>query len=251
MTQLPSPEGLPAGAEALPPPYEDFFIYSHEGTVKLRFAAKGTNAAHEFLEVKLADEVTVVPGQSLAEAFMRQFPLPPRMLAAQTDWKFCGKVAWTCGSENELRRDLAAIARIFARKYGVEIQKGTAFFYVTSGTPTKRPILLTESHYCIYRGDFHPLLTQRDQFMSLLKELEPGLLTRNYPVGCDGFKWAGSPHRHSSRQILIPLVYDERVAVEYAVERLSADEEQTIQDEIKDATNRAHRTGSLSLPFDD
>jgi hypothetical protein len=228
----------------LPTPYTDFFVYERHGRIRLRFAAKGTNFENEFLEVKLEREIPAGNGRSLAETFMRSFPgVPPhpRILAARTEWKHCGRIAWVRGSEQQMRDDLSVVARVFGRKHGFEINQGTAFFYAMTGTPNDQPTFLTESFHCIYRGDFSSILDHLGEFTSTLHDLEAGLFARNCPMGCDGFTFGDRPHMHSSRKLFIPVIHDDRLTSE-GDERPSTEQDEALYAEIKFASERTNQS---------
>jgi hypothetical protein len=214
MTHI-SESGLPPGAEALPAPYENFFVLERSGELELRFAAQGTNPLTESRKIALPVWIPVKGGRSLADVFLAAYPAPlpkPRVLSLHVAWEHqCGATIWERGSEEEMLEDLAAVSRVFGRKHGVEIATGTAFFYGQTGTPIHEPKFSYASFDFIMRGDYAVITKHLHEFVPELQQLEPGLFARNRPVGCSSYN-RDAPHFHLPIRLFLPLVQEDRAS---------------------------------------
>lgn len=207
--------GLPPGAEALPAPYENFFVLESSGELELRFAAQGMDPRTESRKIALPVWIPVRRGRSLAELFLAAYPAPlpkPGILKLHVNWKHrCGVTIWERGAEEGMLEDLAAVSRVFGRKHGVEIATGTAFFYGETGTPVRDPKFSYASFDFVMRGDYTVITEHMDEFVPELQRLEPGLFARNRPVGCSSYN-RDVPHIHFPIRLFLPVVQEDRTS---------------------------------------
>jgi hypothetical protein len=214
---------MPPGAEVLPAPYHHFFVLEDNGAIVLMHTPPGDDPGRQSRLITLPARIPPRRGCTLTETFMTRYPgqLPePIILALQVLWDHqCGKLHWDCGSEDGLKADLAATIRVFGRRHGVEIEKGSLFLYATTGTLGNAPHFTYEKSEITAREDYNVVQLHFEEFCTELKRLETGLFARNQPIGC--YELNNSLHRHMPYRLFLPLLPEHVLSGGEILERLS------------------------------
>jgi hypothetical protein len=206
------PGGQPSSdAERLPPPLDDFIIYSKGGVIFMRFAPSDVEEGGRPIEVALPDISLEDPSDSPKAAFVRAnnhlFNVPSNDERKDLRWEHaCGyaQPAWEVGSERGLYDDLVSIIRVIADRHNLKITDGLVLLWIYSSTPSSDPCLGLESHEIFATKSLADMAgSLRDELIEELKMLQRGLFARNRPAGCG--KSSHHSGSHSPLRLVIPL----------------------------------------------